>query len=225
MLKYDSKLHTLVDFDQGHELLDRAFEFDQLSPPDFSEANLYDAVAAMLSRMRAISGRKAIILISAGVDTSSKATFDQVLQAAETSATPIYTIGLGILMQRRWSTADPSAPFAQIDWNEAEKNLEKLANASGGRAYVLDSDVEIPSIYDDIMENLRLRYVITYVSSNPATSGPARKIRIDLVNPETGGPLKISDPNGKAIVAKVFVQETYSPNATSALMGERKPPR
>ncbi len=83
----------------------------------------------------------------------------------------------------------------------------------GGRAYMLDSDIEIPAIYDDIMENLRLRYVITYISSNRATSGPPRNIRVELVNPQAGGLLEIRDSNGKTIVAKVFVQQTYSPNA------------
>jgi len=86
-----------------------------------------------------------------------------------------------------------------------------LATASGGRAYLPETDIEFPAIYDDIMENLRLRYVITYISSNPATSGPQRRIQVQLINPQTGEPLKIVDSSGKPVTARVFVQGSYSP--------------
>jgi hypothetical protein len=76
----------------------------------------------------------------------------------------------------------------------------------------LETETTVAAIYDDIMENLRLRYVVTYVSSNPATSGPPRQIRVELIDPKTGQALKIHDSNGKIIAAKVFVQESYRPN-------------
>src|SRR3989442_5860961 len=213
ILKYDAKLETLADFDQGHEVLERVL--DQLATPGFSEANFYDALLETLNRMREVSGRKAIIVISSGVDTFSKANYQQVLQAAQDSATPIYTIGLGRLMQQESAIYGVTAPFARIDWNSAEKQLETLAKVSGGRAYVIESDVAIPAIYDDIMENLRVRYVITYLSSNAATSGPPRKIRVELIDPRTGDTLKIRDSNGKAVTARIFVQENYSPSSAS----------
>lgn len=57
---------------------------------------------------------------------------------------------------------------------------------------MLQTDAEIPAIHDDIMENLRIRYVITYVSSNPATTGPPRHIRVELVDPKTGEPTRLT---------------------------------
>jgi hypothetical protein len=116
-------------------------------------------------------------------------------------------------MQREAAVDGPAAPFARIDWDSAEKQLEKLAQASGGRSYEVDSSVGIGGVYDDIMENLRVRYVLTYVSSNPATTGPPRQIKVELIDPQTGQQLKIHDSTGKAVAAKVFVQESYSPGA------------
>jgi len=213
ILKYDAKLETLADFKQGHGVLDGVF--NQLSMPFFSEVNFFDALLETLNRMRDVTGRKAIILISTGVDTFSKANFQQVLEAARSSATPIYTIGLVHLVERESAVYGATAPFARIDWSTAEKQLETLAKVSGGRAYALQSDPEIPAIYDDIMENLRVRYVITYVSSNTATLGPPRKIQVELVDPRTGQALKIHDATGKPVAAKVFVQQTYSPDGAS----------
>lgn len=213
VFKYDANIETLVNFNQGHDVLDSAI--DRLATPGFSEANFYDAVLAILDRMKNVPGRKAIIVVSSGIDTFSKTTYQEVLQAARISSTPIYSIGLGRLMQQEAYIYGDKAPFARIDWNGAERHLEELAKVSGGRAYMLDSKVEIPAIYDDIMENLRLRYVISYVSSNPAASGRPCKIRVELIEPKTGKPLTVLDSNGKPIAARVFVQESYNPAPAS----------
>jgi Ca-activated chloride channel family protein len=213
ILKYDAKLETLADFKQGHEVLDDVF--NHLSMQNFSEVNFFDALLETLSRMRDVTGRKAIILVSTGIDTFSKASYQQVLEVARSSGTPIYTIGLVHLIQRESAVYGTTAPFARIDWPAAEKQLENLAKVSGGRAYALQSDPELPAIYDDIMENLRVRYVITYVSSNASSFGPPRKIQVELVDPKTGQALKIHDATGKPVAAKVFVQQTYDPGSTS----------
>jgi Ca-activated chloride channel homolog len=213
IFKYDGKLDTLLDFNQGRELADKAF--DDLGTPEFSELNFYDSLLDALNRMRDLSGRKAINVVSSGLDTFSKATYEQVLQAAKDSSIPIYAIGLVRLIQREIAAYGSTAPFARIDWNAGQKRLENLAKVSGGRAYVLESDIQAPAIYDDIMENLRLRYVVTYVSSNTATAGPPRKIRVDLIDPKTGEALKIRDSTGKVISSKVFIQESYIPTAVT----------
>jgi hypothetical protein len=119
------------------------------------------------------------------------------------------------MMQAEAALYGPSAPLARIDWSGAEKQLEMLARVSGGRAYAPESGLEILAIYDDIMESLRVRYVIIYVSSNPATSGPPRQIRVELIDPGTGDPLKIRDSKGKPVAARVVVQESYSLSAAA----------
>ena len=214
IFKYGDKLETLVDFNQGREQLDATFE--RFGVPGFSEVNFYDAVLRTLNRVKAADGeRKAVIVISSGLDTFSKASDRQVLEAARDYSIPIYSIGLVRIIQREAGVYGTTAPFARIDWNGPERFLENLAKVSGGRAYLLESDTTVAAIYDDIMENLRLRYVIRYVSSNPSTSGPARQIRVELVDPKTGQALKIHDSTGKAVAARVFVQESYSPNTAT----------
>jgi VWFA-related protein len=213
VLKYDAKIETLADFDQSHEVLDGIF--NQLATPVFSEANLYDALLATLHRIDDVSGRKAIIVVTTGFDTFSKTSYQTVLQAAKDSETPIYVIDLSHFVQEEIAISGPNAPFARVDWNAVAKRLETMATASGGRAYLLESDAKLPAIYDDIMENLRLRYVITYVSSNTATSGGPRNIRVELIDPHTGGPLKIRDSDGKLIPAKVIVRGSYGPGTAS----------
>jgi hypothetical protein len=80
----------VADFSQGHETLDRVFF--TLKAPEVSEANVFDAVIAGLERMCPVAGRKAILLISSGVDTFSKAFLDDVFKACARSATPVYVV-------------------------------------------------------------------------------------------------------------------------------------
>jgi len=65
------------------------------------------------------------------------------------------------------------------------------------------------------MENLRVRYVISYKSSNAGSLNARRTVRVELVNPKTGGLLQITDSNGKAIQANVTIQDSYTPSAVS----------
>jgi Ca-activated chloride channel homolog len=211
--KYGAKLDVLAGFGQDRDNLNGMLE--QLGTPEFSELKFYDAVIEALNRTRVVGGRRAIIAVSTGLDTFSKATFEQALEAAQNSGVPIYAFGLISSVERAIPVYGDSAPIAHIDWDGAENKLEAIARASGGRAYAPESDLQVPAIYDDIMENLRVRYVITYISSNPSPSGPPRSIRVELIDPKTGRPLEIRDAEGKPVSAKVYVQETYSPSAAS----------
>ena len=62
--------------------------------PDFSEANLFDALTDTADRMSKIEGRKAILILTSGIDTFSKITFDQARRKLQDSGVPIYSIGL-----------------------------------------------------------------------------------------------------------------------------------
>jgi hypothetical protein len=176
-----------------------------------SEANLYDALIAALGQMRAQSGRKALILISSGVDTFSKATFEDALQAARTSMVPIYAINDGVAA--RSGILPSGATYSRIDWQRAEAGLRKIAIASGGRLYSPELIFELGATYDDLMENIRVRYVITYQSSIDADVSLPRTVKVELVDSRTGGPLKVSDASGRTVPVKVIAEEKYVPAA------------
>jgi VWFA-related protein len=211
--KYNDKVERVADFSQGHEMLDRVF--DELGTPQFSETNVYDAVIYALEQMRPVKGRKAIILLSSGIDTFSKAKYEDALNAARASDTPIYVISLTRELHVMVDTYETAGALAHINWDEADRELQEIARASGGRAYSPGSIIDLSGVYDDIMENLRVRYVVTYRSSSNQDLNSPRTVRVELVDPKTGGPLKIVDQSGRTIRANVVVQESYVPNSVS----------
>jgi VWFA-related protein len=206
---YGDTVNQLTDFSQVSEGLDRLL--DSLQPPAVSETNFYDAVVVALDRMRPVVGRKAMILISSGVDTFSKAKYEDVLTAVRNNDTPVYVINLGPTM-RQTAEIRGLTKLLKVDWKGVENNLLEIAKASGGRLYSPENLIDLSATYDDIMENLRVRYVITYKSSNGSAGGGPRTVRVELVNPKTGQPLQIVDRNGKVIRPSVVVQESYTPS-------------
>jgi VWFA-related protein len=208
VFSYANAVTLLADVDQRRDRLDALFSRPQTS--GFSEANLYDALIETLNRTQRLSGRRALLLISTGLDSFSHATFDDVVANAERADTPVYCIGLGGLVQRTLVVGSTS-PLSKIDWSRASNQLEKLAGATNGRTYLRDTALDVPAIYDDLMEHLRVRYVIKYTSGLAGSGGVMRKVRVTLVDPRTGGPLRITNAAGKAITARVSADASYTP--------------
>ncbi|MCU1262927.1 MAG: hypothetical protein JWO80_5812 [Bryobacterales bacterium] len=207
--RFADKVERLTPLSRDHSALEKLVYSTE--PPKVSETNLYDAVIAVVGEMQPVAGRKGIILIASGLDTFSKATYEDALQAARNSTAPIYAIGLARVLRDSVLLHASSGPAARLDWNRADANLGEIARASGGRFYSPEITVDMTPVYDDIMENLRVRYVLKYKLSTASGLDASHTVRVELVDPKTGGPLQITDANGRAIRAKVIAQETYVP--------------
>lgn len=209
--KYGDNVEQIADFSQGRATLQAALS--SLRTPPASELNFYDALIATLGRMQTQNGRKALVLISSGVDTFSKATYEDALQAARRSGVPIYAINLAVAA--RSAILSANGPYSRIDWKRAESELRQIATASGGRMYSPQFTFDLSGIFDDLMENLRVRYVITYKPTLDTDANRARTVRIELVDSRTGGPLKIVDANGRPVRWKTLVEASYVPAAAA----------
>ena len=205
-------MKELLDFSQDHQVIENVLL--GIQPPSVSEINLYDALISASERMRGVAGRKAIILLSSGVDTFSKAKSDDTVKAIRNSDTPIYVISMLPTLRDLMQSRGPAEGMKAIDSRQAEKQLMDFAQASGGRFYAPDNTFDLSGTYDDIMENLKVRYVLTYKPSIHADPNSPRTVRVELVNPNTGGPLEIVDANGRTVSAKVIAQQTYTPSST-----------
>jgi VWFA-related protein len=210
--KYSDKVEKITDYSQDHLTLETSFL--NLGTPEISETNLYDTIIFAVGQMRPVTGRKGIVLISSGIDTSSKGSYEDAIRTAQESDSPIYVISLGPIMRQLVEMRD-HAPVARIDWEKTENELQEIARVSGGRTYAPTDTIDLSPIYDDLMENLKVRYVVTYKSSRDLDPKSPRAVRVELVDPETGGPLQILDSNGKTIRSRVIAQDSYVPNAAS----------
>jgi Ca-activated chloride channel homolog len=212
LFTYDDQLHEVLGFDDAPDKRQSAFR--EFTVPRFSEANFYDAAAHVLDRLAAMPGRKALLMITTGVDTFSKTTFDDLLSKARTGNVPIYVVGEGALVRRRLSPTH--GPFARVDWAAVDRQLGKLASVSGGRAYLSLGAAEIASAYDEIMERLRVTYVLSYSPGQPPAPGTSRRVSVRLIDPSTGEPTHVANgsPAGRSVA--VIADASYTQGAAGA---------
>jgi Ca-activated chloride channel family protein len=211
--EYADNTHQVAAFTTAQDRLDQFFMNSQA--PDSSETNFYDALVSTSEAMKAVTGRKALIVITSGVDTFSKAKYADALNAVRASGTPVYIINLGPDLREAAKNYTSAGPYAHLDWKKIDAQLREIASVSGGRVYTESSSLDLTGVYDDLMENLRVRYVISSRSAGSCSLDAARTVRVELVDPKSNGPLEILDTSGKVIRSTVIVENSYVPNASS----------
>lgn len=112
--------------------------------------------------------RRAIILLTDGVNTFGKKKLDDAVQAALRSEAIIYSVGIG---DNFYSGVDRGS-------------LNKISERTGGRAYFPKDERELRDAFAQIQEEMRSQYLLAYEPTNQARDGSYRKIEIQLVNPQ-----------------------------------------
>jgi VWFA-related protein len=130
--------------------------------PALGNTALHDALVYSLYQFRGIRGRKALVLLSDGDDTSSLVPFEDALAFAQRSGVAIYTIGLDI----------PKASFG------IRGKLEKLAGETGGRVFFVEKAAELAGVYDDIELELRSQYFVAFAPDPPPQEGERHTIEV-----------------------------------------------
>jgi len=206
VLVYDLKTTILQDFTRNKSAAFGAL--NQMRYPAFRETNLFDALTETIDRMSDIEGKKAIVLISSGVDTFSKTRYQDALEAAKGSETPVYAIGTGQAVRMWYESRGYMSSSTNIGFLQADNQLRSFARFSGGRAYFPRFEGQFGEIFGDISAALRNEYQISYSPSNTVKDGKYRKLKVEIVGPD-GKDLKIVDPKGKEIKYEVRYREGY----------------
>jgi len=151
--------------------------------------SLYDAVLlASDELMRKQSGRKALILLTDGVDTGSKVSLASATESAERADTLVYGIrfydeqgyGGGFTGRGMGRRGGPRSRTPVRDLPDGKKVLERLSKDTGGGYFEVSRKQTIERIYSQIEEELRNQYSLGYTSDKGAAPGEYRKIRVTV---------------------------------------------
>jgi len=205
VIAYDLRSEILCDFTTDRGKVQEAMQ--RLRIPGFSEANLFDALVDTEQRMSNIEGRKAILLIASGRDTFSKLTFDKARKAIQEAGVPIYAISM--LQAMRITAEQYMSDSQRMDFLQADNEMNTFARETGGQAFFPRFFGEFPNIFQNVSAALRNQYSLTYVPSNQAKDGQFRKIKVELVDPQTGTALRIME-NGKPVKYTVVAKAGYT---------------
>jgi Ca-activated chloride channel family protein len=140
---------------------------------------LFDTIWDSLLELRSgVHPRKALLVISDGMDNHSRHSRGELLERAEESDAQIYTIAVG-------GAAPPSTkPVAQMEERRGLLFLDELARKTGGIGFVVNGRMDIAKAAASIGRALRDQYVIGYVPGVDFQSGQWHKIGVKVAHPE-----------------------------------------
>ena len=142
---------------------------------------MYDAVMlASDELMKKQSGRKALILLTDGMDNGSKVTVSTAVEAAQRADTLAYSIlfedpegNFGGMGGRRGRGS-----WGRIGQADGRKILEQISRETGGRFFEVSRKQPIERVFAEIEEDLRNQYSIGYSPETPAASAGYRRIHL-----------------------------------------------
>ena len=211
---YDMQPHILVDFTQDKRAVYGAL--NQLRIPGFSETNLFDALYDTLDRLDRVEGKKYIILVTTGVDTFSKLTLDKITKKVkDTKDVTIFPISVGQILRILYPNArrGPGIPHSEMDYLQADNEMRTFAAMTGGRAYFPRFPAEYGEDFQDIGNDIRNQYSLSYHPTNSKLDGTYRKLKVQVLASD-GGPLKVKDPKGKDQKIDVVARDGYTAKHT-----------
>jgi Ca-activated chloride channel family protein len=125
---------------------------------------LYDAIIYGLYQFTGVKGKKALVVLTDGKDTASKFDYDTLVEYVRKSGISIYGIGLKI-------------PTTDL---KVKSDLNKIASATGGQTFYVDSSRNLEGVYRQINDDLRAQYLLTYYSSNNEIKDKWRKVEVKV---------------------------------------------
>jgi VWFA-related protein len=130
---------------------------------------LYDAVARASNEiMKKQTGRKALIVLSDGVDFGSEGSLNDAVEAAQRGDTLIYSI----------LYSDPGAYGILGGDHDGRRVLQRMSEDSGGSFFEVSQKQTVENIFAILEEELRNQYSLGYVSDKPVTLSEFRAIQL-----------------------------------------------
>jgi Ca-activated chloride channel family protein len=162
VIDFDDNVFLIQDLTSDPAELKQAIQ----STEPLGATSLYDALHAAYRKIGKIEGRKALILLSDGEDTSSRLGYKRVLEEAKSNNTILYTIGV------------------EGDGSVDRGVLKELAEITGGKTFVVRKADELSGVYQRIAAELGRQYYVSYSTTNETWDGHWIPIRIDSQRPD-----------------------------------------
>jgi Ca-activated chloride channel family protein len=196
VVTYSMKPKVIQDFTGDSGRLYQAVLSAARDTLNFSEANMYDALSFALLGGKAIQlyaeeggeseyigvqeveGHSAVILITLGIDTFSKITYDKAMKIVARAGVPVFIVGVGNLFFKKYEHL--MQPEQRLTFLQAYNGLNTFAKLSGGAYFPMTFEGEIPAIMQSIQAMLRSQYSLGYSPTNTRREGKERKIRIEV---------------------------------------------
>jgi len=185
VISFDTDVDLLSDFTDDNSILTRAINKARINSPgggyiagnpgpvggqNMVGTALYDAIyLACADKLNGEAGRKAIVVVTDAEDTGSRVKVEEAIESAQRTDTVIHV--LFVADRAHFGGGRPDV-------------AHKLADETGGRMIVVNSEKHLEEAFDQISEELRSQYTLGYYPTNNTKDGKFRKLRVETSNHE-----------------------------------------
>ena len=189
---FDHEISLRQDFTDKLDLLDRAvFGVKKTG----SQTALFDAIWQFCDeKLRSVSGRRVLVVITDGEDTYSRANLRDAIDIAQRTETTIFAIST----KAGFLGTVPGVEAGQIK-DQKDRDLVTLADETGGVAFFTGDMLSLERSFSKISKELRAQYLVTYKPVNDRYDGSFRRIEVKLA--ESRGDLKVRTKHGYKAIA------------------------
>lgn len=179
VIGFDTSVRTLVRPTSDRALLERGV----LALRPRGETALYDALITAMLQFQVSGSRRALVVFSDGLDSSSLFSSDDVTEVARRSGVPIYVLALsadttGALLPRG-NQGVVMIPDPYTRAVEGKRELMRLSESTGGKAFSMTSLDKLDAIWDAIAEDLRKQALVIYRTTTGGKEFRTVKVTLD----------------------------------------------
>lgn len=181
VIEFYGNYRTLVEMTTNRDEIYRGIRKARID----SGTSIYDTVEHSVRKLiPAIEGRKAIVLFTDGVDTTSRrSNYDRSIDYAEESEAPIFPIYFNTFMDQQ-NMSIGVQPNTRGEYALGRNYLKELADYTGGAVYDSASTPGgLVGAFEAIADELRKQYVIGYIPQDKGTPGERRSIKVRINRP------------------------------------------
>jgi Ca-activated chloride channel family protein len=194
---FDDEINLMQDFTDKLDLLDKAvYNVKKIG----THTALFDAIWQFCDeKMRSVPGRRVLLVVTDGEDTYSRANIRDAIDIAQRTETTIFAIST----KAGFLATVPGVEAGQVS-DKKDKDLQTLAEETGGAAFFTGDMVTLERSFTKISKELRAQYLVTYNPTNKSYDGSFRKIDVKLADGR--GELKVRTKRGYKAIADSVAQ-------------------
>src|SRR5882724_9524940 len=191
VVKYAESPTALLDFSADKQSSFAALEQLRFNL-GFGSLNLSASVSKVLEWLGNTKGKKTIVLLSTGVDTSPMNEPALVIQQLKISDVRLLAVSLMGGLQNPQPSGKKKSPAVNpgqsaVEFERANQLLKLMAESTGGRAYFPATEKEFHSAYAEIAQLVRHEYSLAFAP--PEQDGNVHFIQVRVGTPQTSAPL------------------------------------
>lgn len=214
---YDATPRGILGFTEDKAALRAALSQVQYTI-GMDELNLYSSISTVLDWVGSSTGKKALVLLGTGLDSSPSPNWDALVKKLRGHDVVIFPVALGGWLRggpsdkskakkkgsRSNAKHEPESPPTRSSeiFAKADTALRSLASITGGRAYFPESADDFVRIYREIAYELRNEYVL---GIQPAQDGQFHSLTVEVI----GNADKSTVPRAKTTAYRIFARAGY----------------